>query len=123
MVGAATVLLKRNVPYRGIEMVPGAAKWKARTMTDSDLSHLRERAADGDRDAVGQLIELAAEREDFDELHRLADSGSKDAADQLVELASDKGALDELRRLAAGGNSDAADVLAELTEEDGKGAV
>jgi hypothetical protein len=66
-------------------------------MTDSYLSRLRERAADGDRDAVGQLIELAAEREDFYELRRLADSGSNDAADQLVELASEKGALNELR--------------------------
>lgn len=59
-------------------------------MSDSDLAALRERAARGDSDAVGELVELAAEREDFEELRRLAD---------------------------AGGNSDAADVLAELAEE------
>ncbi|MEU0571913.1 hypothetical protein ABZ297_41845 [Nonomuraea sp. NPDC005983] len=43
--------------------------------------------ADGDPDAIGQLVELAAEHGDMEELRHLADAGSKDAADQLVELA------------------------------------
>ena len=57
-------------------------------------------------------------RADFsaDELRRLADGGSKDAEDQLVELAAEKEDFEELRRLASAGNSDAAEVLAELTE-------
>jgi hypothetical protein len=87
------------------------------TLSDADLESLRKRAARGDLGAVGQLIELAAEREDFEELRSLADGGSRDAADQLVELATEKSDLDELRRLAANGNSDAADILAELTDE------
>ena len=90
--------------------------WKVHAMSDSNLSALRERAARGDNDAVGELIELAAEREDFDELRRLADGGSKDAEDQLVELAAEKEDLEELRRLASAGNTDAADILAELNE-------
>jgi hypothetical protein len=85
-------------------------------MSDSELSDLRERAAHGDNDAIGELIELAAEREDFDELRRLSDGGSRDAEDQLVELAAEKEDLDELRRLASAGNTDAAEVLDELTE-------
>ncbi len=36
---------------------------------------------------------------------------------QLVEDAGERGDFDELRRLAAAGSSDAAEVLAELTEE------
>jgi hypothetical protein len=60
-------------------------------MTDSYLSRLRERAANGERDAVGQLIELVAEREDFDELRGLADSGSSDAAHILAELNDEDG--------------------------------
>jgi hypothetical protein len=47
-------------------------------MTDPDLSALRARAADGDRNALDQLVELAGERGDMDELRRLADSGSSD---------------------------------------------
>ena len=53
---------------------------------ETDLSELRARAANGDRDAVDELIELAGERGDMDELRRLADNGSRDAADQLAEL-------------------------------------
>jgi uncharacterized protein YndB with AHSA1/START domain len=83
----------------------------------SELVELRARAADGDRDAVDQLVELAGERGDMDELRRLADAGSRDAADQLVELAAERLDINELRRLADRGNSDAADVLAELADE------
>src|SRR3954463_2994809 len=56
-------------------------------MTDPDLSDLRRRSANGDRDAGDQLIEVAAERGDLDELRRLADGGYTDAVDQLIELA------------------------------------
>ncbi|MGC4812062.1 hypothetical protein ACLQ29_16185 [Micromonospora sp. DT228] len=55
-------------------------------MADSDLADLRERAAGGDRDAVDQLVEVAAERADVGELRRLADAGNRDAADVLAEL-------------------------------------
>ncbi|KAB1948778.1 hypothetical protein F8271_02085 [Micromonospora sp. ALFpr18c] len=55
-------------------------------MSDSDLVGMRERAANGDRDAVDQLVELAAERADVGELRRLADSGNRDAADMLADL-------------------------------------
>jgi hypothetical protein len=89
-----------------------------RPVIDSELARLRERAANGDEDAIGELIELATERDDLDELRRLADAGSKDAVDQLVELAGERGDFDELRRLAARGSRDAADVLTELTEKD-----
>ena len=58
-------------------------------MTDSDLSVLRERAENGDRAAVDQLIELATEHGDMDELRRLADKGNTTAADQLMELTGD----------------------------------
>lgn len=34
-------------------------------MSDSDLADLRQRAKDGDRDAVDQLVELAGERGDL----------------------------------------------------------
>jgi hypothetical protein len=34
-------------------------------MTDSDLLDLRRRAAEGDRDAIDQLVELAGERGDW----------------------------------------------------------
>ncbi len=55
-------------------------------MTESDLTALRRRAEDGDRDAADELIELAAERGDLDELRRLAAGGNTTAADQLAEL-------------------------------------
>jgi hypothetical protein len=100
----------RTEPYERLE--------RACLMTDPDLSGLREQAADGDNDAVDQLVELATERGDADELRRLAAAGSRDAVDLLVELATEREDIDELRRLAADGNRDAADVLAELTEED-----
>ncbi len=50
-------------------------------------------------------------------MRRLADGGSRDAVDQLVELAAEKGDTEELQRLAAAGSQDAADVLAELSDE------
>jgi len=37
-----------------------------------ELDELRMRAANGDQDAIGQLVELAGERGDLDELRRLA---------------------------------------------------
>ena len=55
-------------------------------MNDFDLSDLRERADNGDGDAVDQLIELAGERGDVDELRRLAEKGNPTAADELLEL-------------------------------------
>jgi hypothetical protein len=58
-------------------------------MTDDDLLDLRARAANGDRDAVDQLVELAGERGDMDELRRLANGGNRDAADVLTELAEE----------------------------------
>jgi hypothetical protein len=76
------------------------------------------RAADGDRDAVDQLVELAGERGDMGELRRLADAGSTDAVDELVQLAGEREDTDELRRLAAAGSRDAADVLAEIADEE-----
>jgi hypothetical protein len=87
------------------------------SMTDDGLLDLRARAAEGDRDAVDQLVELAGERGDMEELRRLADDGSTDAADELVQLAGERGDMEELRRLANAGNRDAADMLAELAEE------
>jgi hypothetical protein len=87
------------------------------TMTDPELSILRERAERGDSDAIDQLVELAGERGDMDELRRFADRGNSTAADELVQLATELEDLDELRRLADNGNSDAADQLAELTDE------
>ena len=59
-------------------------------MNDHDLLDLRARAANGDKDAVDQLVELAGERGDLDELRRLAGNGSRDAADVLAELAEDQ---------------------------------
>jgi hypothetical protein len=90
---------------------------KVLSMSDPELSELRAQAAQGDPDAVAQLVEFAAEREDVDELRQLANAGSTDAVDELIELAAANGDLDELRRLAAGGSRDAADVLQELEEE------
>lgn len=58
-------------------------------MTESDLSDLRERAEDGDEEAIDQLVELAAERGDMDELRRLADRGNATAAEQLLELTAE----------------------------------
>jgi hypothetical protein len=86
-------------------------------MTDHELLDLRTRAANGDRDAVDELVQLAGERGDMDELRRLADGGSYDAVDELVQLAGERGEMDELRRLADTGSRDAAAVLAELTGE------
>lgn len=59
-------------------------------MSDSDLGGLRERAANGDRDAADQLVELATERADVGELRRLADGGNRDAADALSELTEEQ---------------------------------
>src|SRR5262245_26837162 len=87
-------------------------------VTDFGWADLQARAAAGDRDAVDQLVELAAERGDMDELRRLAGLGVGDAADLLVELAAEREDLAELRRLADAGNRDAADVLAELTDSE-----
>lgn len=88
-------------------------------MAESDLSDLRERAENGDMDAVDELIELATERGDMDELRRLADRGNADAADELIELATERSDMDELRRLADRGNATAADQLVELATERG----
>jgi hypothetical protein len=58
-------------------------------MTESDLSHLRDRVEDGEGEAVDELIELATERGDMDELRRLADKGNTTAAEQLLELTAE----------------------------------
>ena len=55
-------------------------------MDESDLSVLRERAENGDKDAVDQLIELATEQGNLDELRRLADQGNTTASEVLREL-------------------------------------
>ena len=55
-------------------------------MTEPDLSALRERADNGDADAVDELIELAGEQGNLDELRRLADKGNTTAAEQLTEF-------------------------------------
>ena len=106
----------RSNPSSGQKSPAEPFSWKATPCQILIFRILRERAARGDNDAIGELIELAAEREDFEELRQLADGGSRDAEDQLVELAAEKEDLDELRRLASAGNTDAAEVLAELTE-------
>ena len=86
-------------------------------MDEPDLTVLREQAARGSRDAIDQLVELAAERGDLDELRRLADGGSMDALDLLIESAEEREDLDELRRLAENaGSATAREVLDELTE-------
>ena len=85
-------------------------------MDEPELTTLREQAAQGSRDALDQLVELAAERGDRDELRRLADAGSTDALDELIELAVEREDLDELRRLADAGSVTAREVLDELTE-------
>src|SRR4051795_1796302 len=77
-------------------------------MTDPELSDLRARAADGDRDAVDQLVELAGERGDMEDLRRLADAGSSDAMDELVQLAGERGDTAQLRRPSDARNPDAA---------------
>ena len=56
-------------------------------MGEDELAELRALAADGDGDAVAQLVELAGERGDLDELRSLAADGSTDAVDVLVEIA------------------------------------
>jgi hypothetical protein len=86
-------------------------------MTESDLSDLRQRAENGDEEAVDRLVELATERSDMDELRHLADRGNATATDQLIELATERGDMDELRRLADKGNTTAAQQLLELTAE------
>jgi hypothetical protein len=58
-------------------------------MTESDLSVLRERAENGDKTAVDELIELATEQGDMAELGRLADNGNTTAAEQLMELTAE----------------------------------
>ena len=55
-------------------------------MTEPDLSALRERADNGDADAVDELIGLAGEQGNLDELRRLADKGNTTAAEQLTEF-------------------------------------
>ena len=75
---------------------------------EPDLRVLRERAARGDRDAIDQLVELAAERGDIAELRGLAATGNQDATDQLIETAA------ELIELAAAGNRNAREMLEEL---------
>jgi hypothetical protein len=88
-------------------------------MTDPDVSDLRRRAANGDTEAVDELVQLAGEQGDMAELRRLADAGSSDAVDELVQLAGERGDTAELRRLADQGNRDAADMLTELADEAG----
>ena len=99
------------------ENTSGRNHRKVGIMTESDLSDLRERAENGDEEAVDELIELATERSDLEELRRLADSGSATATDQLIELATELGDLNELRRLADKGSTTAAEQLSELTAE------
>jgi hypothetical protein len=60
-------------------------------MSDPHLDELRERAADGDSDAIDELVELAGERGDLAELRRLADAGNSDAADVLAEFLDGEG--------------------------------
>ncbi len=86
-------------------------------MDDEERAIAVDGAAAGDRDALDQLVELAADRADMAELRRLADAGSRDAVDELVQLAGERGDVEELRRLASMGFTDAADVLAELDED------
>jgi aminoglycoside 6'-N-acetyltransferase len=102
---------------RTLENRPAANHRKVVSMTESNLSELRERAEKGDGEAADELIELATERGDLDELRRLADRGNATATDQLIELATELGDLDELRRLADQGNKTAAEQLMELTAE------
>ena len=64
-------------------------------MSEDDLTELRALAADGDSDAVAQLVELAGERGDVDELRRLAAAGSEDAIAVLVEVAGEQGNVEE----------------------------
>jgi hypothetical protein len=61
-----------------------------RNTTGAELKDLRDRSANGDQEAVDELLELAIDRGDMDELRRLADGGSEDAADVLAELAEEK---------------------------------
>lgn len=89
--------------------------WRA-GMNESELT---ERARLGDRDAMDQLVELAADAGDMDRLRQLAELGSSDAVDELVQRAGELGDLAELRRLADAGSSDARDVLEELTDDPG----
>jgi len=57
-----------------------------RLMDEPDQSVLRERAENGDADAVDQLIELAGEQGNLEELRRLADQGNTTASEVLREL-------------------------------------
>jgi hypothetical protein len=58
-------------------------------MTEPGLSELRERAKNGDEEAIDELIELATELGDMGELRRLADKGNTTAAEQLSELTAE----------------------------------
>jgi hypothetical protein len=80
---------------------------------------LMEQARLGDRDAMDQLVELAADAADLERLRQLAELGSSDAVDELVQLAGELGDLAELRRLTDAGSSNARDVLEELTDDAG----
>jgi hypothetical protein len=60
-------------------------------MSDQERAELRAQAANGDRDAVDQLVELAGERGDLDELRRLTAAGGTDAADVPAELTDEVG--------------------------------
>src|SRR5665647_2287900 len=53
-------------------------------MAESGLSNLRERAENGDEEAVDELIELAPERGDMDELRHFADRGNATATDPIA---------------------------------------
>jgi hypothetical protein len=101
-------------------------RWKQRLGRRSEAEEgwmdehvLTQRASRGDRDAMDQLVEIAADSGDRERLRQLAELGSSDAVDELVQLAGELGDLAELRRLADEGSSDARDVLEELTDDAG----
>ena len=81
----ATVPTNRGARVRA-ELAWAETGGRLRTMTEPDLSALRERADNGDADAVDELIELAGEQGNLDELRRLADKGNTTAAEQLTEF-------------------------------------
>jgi hypothetical protein len=87
-------------------------------MSDEYPPALLDKAARGDRDALDQLVEQAADRADMTQLRLLADSGSKDALDELVQLAGERGDRHELERLASEGSGDAQDLLDEMDESE-----
>lgn len=88
-------------------------------MSDVYPQDVVAKAARGDSDAVGQLVEEAAGRADMGLLRRLAESGSSDALNELVQLAGELGDRHELDRLASQGSADARDILAEMDESEG----